>query len=88
MKRPRIEDTRTPEGHQSIEGRAVNVYKYSKLQDEYIDYLEEQVKNYTIPDVVGRSEQLKAFLQEIENDKTYILNDYYKNKAKRLGESL
>ena len=38
--------------------------------------------------VVGRSEQLKAFFQEIEKDKTYILNDYYKNKAKRLRESL
>lgn len=38
--------------------------------------------------VVGQSEQLKAFLQEIENDKTYILNGYYKNKAKRLRESL
>jgi len=31
---------------------------------------------------------LKAFLEEIANDKTYILNDYYKNKAKRLSESL
>lgn len=36
-----------------------------------------------LPRVVERSEQLKAFLQEIENDKTYILNDYYKNKAKK-----
>ena len=29
--------------------------------------------------VVGQSEQLKAFLNEIANDKTYILKDYYKN---------
>ena len=48
MKRPRIEDTRTPEGHQSIGGRAVNVYKYSKLQDEYIDHLELLVKKCSI----------------------------------------
>lgn len=38
--------------------------------------------------VSGQSEQLKAFLDEIANDKTYILNDYYKNKAKRLSKSL
>jgi hypothetical protein len=45
-------------------------------------------KQLLLHNVVGRSEQLKAFFQEIENDKTYILNDYYKNKAKRLRESL
>ena len=38
--------------------------------------------------VSGQSEQLKAFLDEIANDKTYILNDYYKNKAKQLSKSL
>ena len=38
--------------------------------------------------ISGQSEQLKAFLYEIANDKTYILSDYYKNKAKRLSESL
>lgn len=58
MKRPKLEDTRTPKGHQSIGGNSVNVYQYSKLQDEYIDYLEEQVKNCNIAHVVGRSEQL------------------------------
>ena len=38
--------------------------------------------------VVGQSEQLKAFLQEIENDKSYIHNQYFKNKAKTLRERL
>ena len=38
--------------------------------------------------VVGQSEQLKAFLQEIENDKSYIHNQYFKNKAKTLSERL
>ena len=46
------------------------------------------LKKLTIPAVSGQSEQLKAFLDEIANDKTYILNDYYKNKAKRLLKSL
>lgn len=67
------------------------------------DYDEASRKNHTItlqtaleainvalnkPNVSGQSEQLKAFLDEIANDKTYILNDYYKNKAKRLSKSL
>ncbi|OQC44337.1 MAG: hypothetical protein BWX59_01975 [Bacteroidetes bacterium ADurb.Bin028] len=51
-------------------------------------YHESEVKKLGLFSVVGQSEQLKAFFQEIENDKTYILNDYYKNKAKRLRESL
>lgn len=51
-------------------------------------YHEHKLKLLGIANVVGRSEQLKAFLQEIENDKTYILNDYYKNKAERFRKSL
>jgi len=58
--------------------------------EELKEYVEHCIKLHllNIPDVVGQSEQLKAFFQEIENDKAYILNDYYKNKAKRMRESL
>lgn len=44
MKRPTIEDTRATEGAQSIGGKSICVYTYSKMQDEYIDYLEKKIK--------------------------------------------
>lgn len=58
-----------------------------KYCDNYVSWLEEQVLVLRTHDAAERSEQLKAFLHEIENDKTYILNEYYKNKAKRIRES-
>lgn len=56
--------------------------------EDLVDVVQGVVKNCSIPVVVVRSEQLKAFLDEIANDKTYIKNDYYKNKAKRLSKSI
>jgi hypothetical protein len=44
IKRPQLEDTRIPTSHQSVGGRSVNIYAYSKLQDEYIDHLESRIK--------------------------------------------
>jgi hypothetical protein len=44
MKRPSIEDTRTKKGMQSIGGNSVSVNQYSKMQDEYIDYLEAKLR--------------------------------------------
>jgi hypothetical protein len=51
MKRPKLEDTRITSGHQSIEGRSVSVYAYSKMQDEYIDHLESKAENLPISPV-------------------------------------
>jgi len=61
----------------------------AKLMNSYAkEYHEKQLKLLGIANVVGQSEQLKAFLQEIENDKSYIHNQYFKNKAKTLRERL
>jgi hypothetical protein len=67
MKRPKLEDAKTPSGHQSIGGRSVNVYTYSKMQDEYIDYLESKAENLPISDVVGRSEQFICYKKDFED---------------------
>ena len=45
MKRPKIEDTKIKSPSMSVSGRSVNVYEYSKMQDNYIDYLESKLKN-------------------------------------------
>lgn len=58
------------------------------VQLKHAKLIIDKVKNCSTPTVVGQSEQLKAFLDEIAIDKTYIKNDYYKNKAKRLSKSL
>jgi len=62
-----------------------------QLDDAFEKELNELIEREVtlrIHDIVERREQLKAFLDEIANDKTYIKNDYYKNKAKRLSKSL
>jgi tRNA(Ile2) C34 agmatinyltransferase TiaS len=56
MERPKIEDTRPSTIRQSVAGKSVNVYEYSKLQDEYIDYLEGLVKKCDLADVVKSCE--------------------------------
>ena len=63
-------------------------YFNSISESDYENIADEVVKLFAIPIVVGQSEQLKAFLQEIENDKSYIHNQYFKNKAKTLSERL
>ena len=63
--------------------------KLAKEKNDIIKKYEAKVKNNVgLANVVGQSEQLKAFLQEIENDKSYIHNQYFKNKAKTLSERL
>jgi hypothetical protein len=57
-------------------------------QTKELHLLKSGQKQLPIHVVVGQSEQLKTFLDEIANDKTYILSDYCKNKAKRLSERL
>ena len=87
MNRPKLEDTKTPKGHQSIGGNSVNVYQYSKLQDEYIDYLEQKVKKCSIPDV-GRSEQLKKFLHYVANASDYANRNKMNLEAEQLLNKL
>jgi len=58
MNRPKIEDFK-PKYTKGVAEIASVAKQYVKAQDEYIDYLEQQVKNCSIPNVVGRSEQLK-----------------------------
>ena len=43
MKRPKLEDTRIKSG-MSIGGNSVSVYKYSKIQDKYINYLRRNIR--------------------------------------------
>ena len=69
---------------QWIHDRIIKVYRES----ENVDFLIRMRKIIDNNNVVGQSEQLKAFFQEIENDKIYIHNQYFKNKAKTLRERL
>jgi hypothetical protein len=71
MKRPKLEDTKTPSGHQSIGGRSVNVYEYSKKQDEYIDYLESKAENLPISPVSARTEMRKQAITVFELTKGF-----------------
>lgn len=56
MNRPKIEDFK-PKYTKGVAEIASVAKQYVKAQDEYIDYLEQQVKNCSMLDV-GRSEQL------------------------------
>jgi hypothetical protein len=58
MKRPTIDDTISMSGQLTVNGNTVDIFKFSQLQDEYINHLE-RANGIT---------QLKKLVREFPND--------------------
>ena len=70
----------------SMKDKVEQLFEDYRLQQKTLTEVKAEILR--LFNVVGQSEQLRAFLQEIENDKSYIHNQYFKNKAKTLSERL